>query len=57
MQCGFNILYGFTQSDEISLLLHPDDDTFARKTRKLDLGACGRSERLLYPPARTNGHL
>ena len=35
MQCGFNILYGFTQSDEISLLFHPADDTFARKTRKL----------------------
>lgn len=35
MQCGFNVLYGYSQSDEISLLLHPDDDTFGRKTRKI----------------------
>lgn len=35
MDCGFAVLYGYTQSDEISLLLHPDDDTFGRKTRKL----------------------
>lgn len=33
--CGFNILYGYTQSDEISLLLHPDDKAFQHKARKL----------------------
>ncbi|WP_343521882.1 tRNA(His) guanylyltransferase Thg1 family protein [Pedobacter sp.] len=34
MNCGFNIVYGFTQSDEISLLFHPDENLFGRKTRK-----------------------
>ncbi len=34
MDCGFRIVYGFTESDEISLLFHPDEDTFSRKTRK-----------------------
>lgn len=35
MECGFRIVYGYTQSDEISLLFHKDDATFARKERKL----------------------
>jgi tRNA(His) 5'-end guanylyltransferase len=35
MERGFNVLYGYTQSDEISLLLHPDESAFGRKTRKL----------------------
>lgn len=35
MTCGFNAAYGYTQSDEISLLLQRDDATFGRKTRKL----------------------
>lgn len=35
MQCGFNIIYGYTQSDEISLLFHAKDDSFNRKTRKI----------------------
>ena len=35
MDCGFRIVYGYTQSDEISLLFHLDDDTFGRKERKL----------------------
>ena len=35
MQCGFNVLYGYTQSDEISLLLDKNDATFHRKARKL----------------------
>lgn len=34
MQCGFRIIYGYTQSDEISLLFHPSEDTFGRNTRK-----------------------
>jgi tRNA(His) guanylyltransferase len=34
MQCGFNILYGYTQSDEISLLFHPREDAYNRKMRK-----------------------
>jgi tRNA(His) 5'-end guanylyltransferase len=36
MNCGFRVVYGYTQSDEISLLLHQDEDTFGRKTRKLE---------------------
>ncbi len=36
MGCGFRVLYGFTQSDEISLLLHRDEDLFGRKLRKLE---------------------
>jgi tRNA(His) 5'-end guanylyltransferase len=36
MQCGFRVIYGFTQSDEISLLFHPEEETFQRKLRKYD---------------------
>ncbi|MBN1763701.1 MAG: hypothetical protein JW860_00440 [Sedimentisphaerales bacterium] len=36
MGCGFNIIYGYTQSDEISLLFSRNDDTFNRKLRKLN---------------------
>ena len=34
MDCGFQIVYGFTESDEISLLFHTDEQTFGRKVRK-----------------------
>ena len=34
MDCGFKTLYGYTQSDEISLLFDKDIDLFGRKTRK-----------------------
>ena len=34
MNCGFNIIYGFTQSDEISLLFDFNETTFSRKARK-----------------------
>ena len=34
--CGFNIVKGFTESDEISLLFHPSEDTFSRKVRKIN---------------------
>lgn len=33
--CGFNFVYGYTQSDEISLLFALDDNRFQRKLRKL----------------------
>jgi tRNA(His) guanylyltransferase len=36
MNCGFKIIYGFTESDEISLLLHRNEKTFQRKERKLN---------------------
>lgn len=32
---GFNVTYGYTQSDEISLLFAPDEASFQRKLRKL----------------------
>ena len=35
MDCGFRIIYGYTQSDEISILSHKEDNTFGRKERKL----------------------
>ena len=35
MGCGFSVTYGYTQSDEISLLFALDETTFARKVRKL----------------------
>ncbi|MDR0502527.1 MAG: hypothetical protein LBH16_04320 [Treponema sp.] len=34
MNCGFKVIYGYTQSDEISLLFDLDIDLFGRKTRK-----------------------
>ena len=36
MTCGFRILFGYTESDEISLLFHPEEEAFGRKTRKLN---------------------
>ena len=35
MNCGFTISYGYTQSDEISLLFDLNEQAFGRKTRKL----------------------
>lgn len=35
MDCGFRFLFGYTQSDEISLLFDPSEDAFGRKLRKL----------------------
>lgn len=34
MNCGFRILFAYAQSDEISLLFHPEDASFERKHRK-----------------------
>src|SRR5947199_553833 len=34
-ECGFNIVYGYTQSDEISLLFALGENSFGRKLRKL----------------------
>ncbi len=34
MTYGFRVIYGFTESDEISLLFHPEEGTFGRKVRK-----------------------
>lgn len=36
MNCGFNVIFGYTQSDEISLLFHPEINSFDRKLRKFN---------------------
>ena len=36
MDCGFRVVYGFTESDEISLLFHKDENAFGRKVRKFN---------------------
>jgi len=43
MDCGFRTVYGYTQSDEISLLLDLNDDTFQRKQRKLNSVLAGEA--------------
>lgn len=34
LNCGFNILFAYSESDEISLLLHSSETVFSRKPRK-----------------------
>jgi tRNA(His) guanylyltransferase len=34
-RCGFNMVYGYTESDEISLLFGLEENSFGRKLRKL----------------------
>jgi len=36
MNSGFKVIYGFTESDEISLLFDLNEDTFSRKLRKFN---------------------
>jgi tRNA(His) guanylyltransferase len=43
MQCGFKVTYGFTQSDEISLLLDLNENSFQRKERKLNSVLAGEA--------------
>ncbi len=43
MGCGFRVVYGYTQSDEISLLHHLGDETFSRKERKLNSVLAGEA--------------
>jgi tRNA(His) guanylyltransferase len=43
MNCGFRVVYGYTQSDEISLLFHRDEQTFGRKTRKYNSVLAGEA--------------
>lgn len=43
MNCGFRIIYGYTQSDEISLLFSPDENTFGRKVRKINTTLAGEA--------------
>lgn len=34
MNCGFRVIYAYTESDEISLLFHLEEELFGRKLRK-----------------------
>ena len=43
MQCGFRIIYGYTESDEISLLFHYNDNSFGRKVRKINTTLAGEA--------------
>ena len=40
---GFNIVYGYTESDEISLLFHKDEQSFGRKVRKINTTLAGEA--------------
>lgn len=43
MNCGIDIIYGYTQSDEISLLFAHNETTFSRKLRKLNSVLAGEA--------------
>lgn len=43
MTCGFRVVYGYTQSDEISLLFHRDEKSFNRKLRKFNSVLAGEA--------------
>jgi tRNA(His) 5'-end guanylyltransferase len=43
VESGFRILYGYTESDEISLLFHLDEDNFGRKIRKFNSVLAGEA--------------
>jgi len=47
MTCGFRVVYGFTESDEISLLFHKDDNTYGRKVRKFNSVLAGQASSAL----------
>lgn len=46
MGCGFRISYGYTESDEISLLFHARDNAFDRKVRKINSVLAGEASAL-----------
>jgi tRNA(His) 5'-end guanylyltransferase len=41
--CGFNMVYGYTESDEISLLFGAEENGFGRKLRKLNSVLAGEA--------------
>ena len=43
MGCGFKFVLCYSQSDEISLLFHPDENSFGRKLRKLNSVLAGEA--------------
>lgn len=55
MTCGFRVVYGYTQSDEISLLLDRDEASFGRKERKLNSILAGEASARFSTLAGTIG--
>jgi len=43
MNCGFNVIFGYTQSDENSLLFYPEFSAFDRKLRKYNSILAGKA--------------
>lgn len=43
LDCGFQAIYGYTESDEISILLHKEETSFSRKLRKYDSVLAGEA--------------
>ena len=43
MNCGFKVIYGFTESDEISLLFDLNNSLFSRKLRKYNSVLAGEA--------------
>lgn len=43
MNCGFKVVYGYTESDEISLLFELDENLFSRKHRKYNSVLAGEA--------------
>lgn len=43
MTCGFNVVYGYTESDEISLLFDINEAAFSRKVRKFNSVLAGEA--------------
>lgn len=43
MDCGFKVLYGYSESDEISLLFDPAESSFSRKERKYNSVLAGEA--------------
>ena len=46
MDCGFDAVFGYTQSDEISILLDASSQTFGRKLRKIQSVLAGEASAL-----------
>ena len=43
VEYGFRVVHGYTQDDEVSLVLHLSDDLFCRKLRKYTLVLAGEA--------------
>ncbi len=47
MNCGFRVVYAFTESDEISLLFDKSEDAFGRKVRKYNSTLAGEASAVI----------